>query len=30
MLNFAVTGGTSGHLLGATIATILLGPWAAW
>jgi cobalt/nickel transport system permease protein len=29
MLNFAVAGGTSGHLLGATIATILLGPWAA-
>jgi len=29
MLNFAVTGGTSGHLVGATIATILLGPWAA-
>jgi cobalt/nickel transport system permease protein len=29
MLNFAVTGGTSGHLLGAAIATILLGPWAA-
>lgn len=29
MLNFTVTGGTSGHLLGAAIATILLGPWAA-
>ncbi len=29
MLNFSVTGGTSGHLLGASIATILLGPWAA-
>lgn len=29
MLNFAVTGGTSGHLLGAALATILLGPWAA-
>jgi len=29
MLNFAVAGGTSGHLLGAAIATILLGPWAA-
>ena len=29
MLNFAVAGGTSGHLLGATIATILMGPWAA-
>jgi cobalt/nickel transport system permease protein len=29
MLNFAVAGGTSGHMLGATLATILLGPWAA-
>lgn len=29
MLNFSVTGGTSGHLLGAAIAVILLGPWAA-
>jgi cobalt/nickel transport system permease protein len=29
MLNFAVGGGTSGHLLGAAIATILLGPWEA-
>lgn len=29
MLNFSVTGGTSGHLLGATIAVILLGPWPA-
>jgi cobalt/nickel transport system permease protein len=29
MLNFAVVGGTSGHLMGAAIATILLGPWAA-
>lgn len=29
MLNFAVTGGTSGHLLGAALASILLGPWAA-
>jgi len=28
MLNFAVAGGTSGHLMGAAIATILLGPWA--
>jgi cobalt/nickel transport system permease protein len=28
MLNFAVAGGTSGHLLGATLATVLLGPWA--
>jgi cobalt/nickel transport system permease protein len=29
MLNFAVAGGTSGHMIGATLATILLGPWAA-
>jgi cobalt/nickel transport system permease protein len=29
MLNFSVTGGTSGHLLGASLATILLSPWAA-
>jgi cobalt/nickel transport system permease protein len=29
MLNFTVTGGTSGHLLGAALAVILLGPWAA-
>lgn len=29
MLNFSVTGGTSGHLLGAALATILLGPWAS-
>lgn len=29
MLNFSVSGGTSGHLLGAAIATILLGPWQA-
>jgi cobalt/nickel transport system permease protein len=29
MLNFAVVGGTSGHLMGAAIATILMGPWAA-
>jgi cobalt/nickel transport system permease protein len=29
MLNFTVTGGTSGHLLGAALASILLGPWAA-
>lgn len=29
MLNFSVTGGTSGHLLGATLAAALLGPWAA-
>jgi cobalt/nickel transport system permease protein len=29
MLNFSVAGGTSGHLLGAALAAILLGPWAA-
>lgn len=27
MVNFPVTGGTSGHLLGAALATVLLGPW---
>lgn len=29
MLNFSVTGGTSGHLMGAALAAIVLGPWAA-
>lgn len=29
MLNFPIFGGTSGHLIGATLAAILLGPWAA-
>jgi cobalt/nickel transport system permease protein len=29
MLNFSITGGTSGHLLGAALACILLGPWPA-
>ncbi len=29
MLNFTIIGGTSGHLLGAALATILLGPWPA-
>ncbi len=29
MLNFTVTGGTSGHLMGAALVTIILGPWAA-
>lgn len=29
MLNFPVLAGTSGHLLGAALAAILLGPWAA-
>ncbi|PSB12163.1 cobalamin biosynthesis protein CbiM [Pleurocapsa sp. CCALA 161] len=29
MINFPIPGGTSGHLLGGTLAGILLGPWAA-
>jgi cobalt/nickel transport system permease protein len=29
MINFPVAGGTSGHLLGGTLAAILIGPWAA-
>ncbi|MBK5107886.1 MAG: energy-coupling factor ABC transporter permease [Anaerolineales bacterium] len=29
MINFVVAGGTSGHLMGAALATILMGPWAA-
>lgn len=29
MLNFPVAGGTSGHLLGAALAVILVGPWRA-
>ena len=28
MINFPVAGGTSGHLLGGTLAAIALGPWA--
>lgn len=28
MLNFPVTGGTSGHLIGGVLAAVLLGPWA--
>jgi cobalt/nickel transport system permease protein len=28
MLNFPIAGGTSGHLIGATLAAIFLGPWA--
>jgi cobalt/nickel transport system permease protein len=27
MLNFSVAGGTSGHLMGAALASIVLGPW---
>jgi cobalt/nickel transport system permease protein len=29
MINFPVAGGTSGHFLGAALAAILLGQWAA-
>lgn len=29
MINFPVAGGTSGHLLGGALASIILGPWAA-
>ncbi|MCL2149626.1 MAG: energy-coupling factor ABC transporter permease [Dehalococcoidia bacterium] len=29
MLNFPVVGGASGHLIGAALAAILLGPWAS-
>ena len=29
MVNFPVAGGTSGHLLGAAMATVLIGPWSA-
>jgi cobalt/nickel transport system permease protein len=29
MVNFPVAGGTSGHLMGALLASALLGPWAA-
>lgn len=28
MLNFTIPGGTSGHLIGGALASILLGPWA--
>lgn len=28
MLNFPIGGGTTGHLVGATLAVFLLGPWA--
>ena len=28
MINFPIPGGTSGHLLGGTLAGVLLGPWA--
>src|SRR6266545_164652 len=27
MLNFPVAGGTSGHLLGGVLASVLVGPW---
>ncbi len=29
MLNFPVAAGTSGHLIGAALAAVLVGPWAA-
>jgi cobalt/nickel transport system permease protein len=29
MLNFPVAGGTSGHVLGAALAAVLVGPWLA-
>jgi cobalt/nickel transport system permease protein len=28
MINFPVAGGTSGHLLGGVLASVVLGPWA--
>ncbi|MDJ0578929.1 cobalt transporter CbiM [Crocosphaera sp.] len=28
MINFPIPGGTSGHLVGGTLAAIILGPWA--
>lgn len=28
MMNFTIAGGTSGHLLGGALVSILLGPWA--
>src|SRR5690606_18000146 len=28
MINFPVAGGTSGHMLGGSLAAIVLGPWA--
>ncbi len=28
MINFPVAGGTSGHLLGGVLASVILGPWA--
>ena len=29
MLNFPIAGGTSGHVIGAALVAILLGPWAS-
>lgn len=29
MVNFPIIGGTTGHLIGTALATIMLGPWAA-
>lgn len=28
MINFPILGGTSGHLMGGTLAAVLLGPWS--
>ncbi|MFX0063078.1 MAG: energy-coupling factor ABC transporter permease [Candidatus Hermodarchaeota archaeon] len=30
MLNFPIVGGTSGHFLGGALATLIVGPWAAF
>jgi cobalt/nickel transport system permease protein len=29
MINFPIAGGTSGHIIGAALVAILVGPWAA-
>lgn len=29
MVNFPIIGGTSGHLIGAVLAAVILGPWSA-
>jgi cobalt/nickel transport system permease protein len=29
MVNFPIVGGTSGHLIGAVLAAVTLGPWSA-
>lgn len=30
MMNFSISGGTSGHMLGGVLAAVLLGPWAGF